>query len=327
MATVRDRNTLSAFLLIVLLAGGNGVAIRFSNHELAPLWGATVRFAIATVVLLAVVGVLRIPLPRGRALMGSVLYGILAFGLTFGLAYLGLVDVGAGLAQIILALVPLFTFLLAVAQGLERFRWQTLAGTVVALAGIAIIFGDQVRDAVPLLSMLFVVGGALSMAESNVVIKRFPRAHPIATNAVAMGAAALVLLAATLVTREPLAAPAQAQTWLAIGYVSVIGSVGVFTLFLYVIARWSASATSYVMLLIPLVTVSLGAILDNEAVTWAYLVGGPMVLAGVYVGVFAPPIRLGARAPAPMTPATETASFRVAEPPMTDDGCGNPGCA
>jgi drug/metabolite transporter (DMT)-like permease len=249
--------------------------------------------------------------------------------LTFGLAYLGLVHVGAGLAQIILALVPLFTFLLAVAQGLERFRWQTLAGTVIALAGIAAIFGDQVQEAVPILSMLAVVGGALCMAESNVVIKRFPRAHPIATNAVAMGAAAVILLAATLVTGEPIAVPAQAQTWLAIGYVSVIGSVGVFTLFLYVIARWSASATSYVMLLIPLVTVFLGAVLDHEAVTWAYLVGGSMVLAGVYVGVFGRPIRLRARGrPAvSLTPATEPATWRAAEPPMTDDGIGNPGCA
>jgi len=274
---------------------------------------------------------LRIPLPRGRAAVGSVLYGILGFGITFGLAYWGLVDVGAGLAQIILALVPLFTFLLAVAQGLERFRLQTLAGTVIALAGIAVIFGDQVRDAVPLISMLAVVGGAISMAESNVVIKRFPRAHPVATNAVAMGAATLVLLAATLVTGEPRAVPTMSQTWLAIGYVSVIGSVGVFTLFVYVIARWSASASSYVMLLIPLVTVSLGALLDREAVTWAYLVGGPMVLAGVYVGVFAPAIRLRGRRPVlgPMGPtsATEPAAFATAQAPLTDDGVGNPGCS
>jgi drug/metabolite transporter (DMT)-like permease len=326
---VRDRMTVAAFLLIVLLAGGNGVAIRFSNHELAPLWGATLRFAIATVVLLLAVTALRIPLPRGRAAIGSTLYGILGFGITFGLAYWGLVDVGAGLAQIILALVPLFTFLLAVVQGLERFRLQTLAGTVIALAGIAVIFGDQVREAVPLISMLAVVGGALSMAESNVVIKRFPRAHPVATNAVAMGAATMLLLAATLLTAEPRSVPTMAQTWLAIGYVSVIGSVGVFTLFVYVIARWSASASSYVMLLIPLVTVFLGVVLDHEVVTWAYLIGGPMVLAGVYVGVFAPPIRFGSRqhAPEPMAPASAPAAWVVAEAPQTDDGLGNPGCS
>jgi len=57
----------------------------------------------------------------------------------------------------------------------------------------------------------------------------------------------------------------------------------------FVIGRWSASVTSYVMLLIPLVTVVLGAQLDNEVVTPAYFIGGPLVLAGVYLGAFGMP--------------------------------------
>ena len=80
---MRDRATLVAFLVCALLAGGNAVAVRFSNHELAPLWGATLRFAVATAILLTVVAVLRLPLPRGRALVGSVLYGLLAFAAAF----------------------------------------------------------------------------------------------------------------------------------------------------------------------------------------------------------------------------------------------------
>jgi len=290
MRSGADRTTLAAFIAIVFLAGGNGVAVRFSNHELAPLWGATLRFGIAAAVLFVMVALRRLPLPRGGALIGSVLYGLLAFAGTFGLLYWGLVKAGAGLGQIILALVPLLTFLFAVVQGLERFRWQSLVGAVVALAGIGIIFGDQVRAAVPLISMLAIVGAAACMAESNVVIKRFPRAHPLATNAVAMGVGALVLLVATLIAGEPHPLPTQPQTWVAVGYVSLVGSVAVFSLFLYVIARWSASASSYVMLLIPLLTVALGAALDHEAVTGAYILGGPLVLFGVYIGAFAPPV-------------------------------------
>jgi drug/metabolite transporter (DMT)-like permease len=290
MAALRDRTTTAAFLLIVLLAGGNGVAIRFSNHELAPLWGATLRFVVASAVLLAAVRIWRLALPRGQALIGAVLYGLLGFALTFGLAYTALVDVGAGLAQIVLAMVPLFTFLLAVVQGLERFRWQSLLGCAVALAGIAIVFGEQVEAAVPVVSLLAIVAGAASMAESNVVIKRYPRAHPLATNAVAMGAASVALLLATLIAGQRITVPVGMQTWLAVGYVSVLGSVGVFSLFLYVLARWSASSSSYVMLLIPLVTVALGAALDREAVTPAYFLGGPLVLLGTYIGAFAPPL-------------------------------------
>jgi drug/metabolite transporter (DMT)-like permease len=284
---MRDRTTLTAFLVCALLAGGNGVAVRFSNHELAPLWGATLRFAVATIVLFGIVGLRRIPLPRGGALIGSALYGALAFGMTFGFLYVGLVRAGAGVGQIVLALVPLLTFLFAVVQRLERFRWQGLIGASVALAGIAVVFSDQVRAEVPAASMLAIIAGAACMAESNVVIKLFPRAHPLSTNAVAMGVGGLLLVIASFVAGEVHAVPTQPQTLLAVTYVALVGSIVVFSLFLYVIARWSASASSYVMLIIPLVTVILGAALDHEQVTWAYLVGGPLVLAGVYIGAFA----------------------------------------
>jgi drug/metabolite transporter (DMT)-like permease len=273
--------------------------VRLSDRELAPFWGATIRFGLAAAILLAVVVVARLTLPRGRALLGSVLYGLFAFAGAFGLIYWGLVETPAGLGQIILALVPLLTLFLAIVQGQERFRWLGLVGALIAIAGIAIVFGDRVGTAVPIVSALAVVAAAACMAESNVVVKHFPRSHPVATNAVAMATGAAVLLGLTLLTGEPMVAPTRGETWVAIGYLALIGSVGVFSLFLYVIARWSASVSSYVMLLMPLVTVALSAVLDHEAITAGYLIGGPLVLIGVYVGAFA---QGWVRAPAP--PAT-----------------------
>ena len=43
----RERVALACFVAGALLAGGNGVSIRFSNRELAPLWGAGLRFSLA----------------------------------------------------------------------------------------------------------------------------------------------------------------------------------------------------------------------------------------------------------------------------------------
>lgn len=34
------------FATVVLVGGGNFVAVRFSNRELAPFWGAGLRFAL-----------------------------------------------------------------------------------------------------------------------------------------------------------------------------------------------------------------------------------------------------------------------------------------
>ena len=79
----RERLTLACFVAGALLAGGNGVSIRFSNRELSPLWGAGLRFSLAAALLLVVMAVLRLPFPRGRALTGALLYGALNFGAAF----------------------------------------------------------------------------------------------------------------------------------------------------------------------------------------------------------------------------------------------------
>jgi drug/metabolite transporter (DMT)-like permease len=80
-----DRVTLAAFILAVLLAGANGLAIGFSNDELPPYWGAAFRFMAAGLVCTAIVLARRLPIPRGRAIAGMMLYGLLGIGVAFGL--------------------------------------------------------------------------------------------------------------------------------------------------------------------------------------------------------------------------------------------------
>ena len=134
-----DQVALASFVLMSVLAGGNAVAIRFSNRELDPLWGASVRFALAAALLLTAMVALRLAVPRGRALLGAVVYGALTFGAAFALAYYALVEIQAGFGQTLLALVPLATLLLAVAQRQERFRAAALGGALIALVGVAVM--------------------------------------------------------------------------------------------------------------------------------------------------------------------------------------------
>ena len=49
-AVSSDRAIVIAFLATVLLAGINAVAVRLSNAELAPFWGAALRFGCATAI-------------------------------------------------------------------------------------------------------------------------------------------------------------------------------------------------------------------------------------------------------------------------------------
>ena len=287
-----ERLTLIAFIVSTILGGNNAIAVRFSNVELPPFFGAAIRFAAAAAILFLVVLVLRLPLPKGRALFGVAIFGALQFGISYALMYWSLLQVPAGLFQVILALVPLLTFVFAILHRQERFQWRALAGGLLAVGGIAYIFRDRLIDDFPLLPLLAVVLAAACIAESVVLFKSFPKSHPITTNALAMAVGAGILFAASLIAQEVPVLPTLPATWTALVYLILFGSVGTFVLALYVLTRWTASATSYSLVLMPIVTILFAAWLTDETLTASLLIGGLFVLAGVYIGALAPPEQL-----------------------------------
>lgn len=306
---------LAAFLAIIVLGGSNAVAIKIGNGELPPFWGATMRFGLATVLLGAIALVARPPWPRGRSLVGAVLYGLIGFAASNAFAYFGLVDAPAGVAGVLVATAPLLTLLLAVVQRLEKFRWQGMVGSLVAAAGIAVVFSNQIGAQVPLLSLLALFGVALSIAETNVVAKLIPPGHPISANLIGLGVGTVVLGALSLIVGEDRAMPTGARTWVSLLYLVSVGSVALFWTYLYVLAHWTATATSYAFLLMPLWTVAAAALLLDEPISLLFVVGGALVIGGTYVGAFliprhheAPVCQPCEAAPAAVAAAAEGAS-------------------
>jgi len=279
-----SRWVLAAFLAVVLIGGTNFVAVRFSIRELPPFWGASIRFLAAAAVLAVVALVQRLEFPRGSALIGAVIYGLLGFGAAYAFAYWGLQRISAGLAAVTMALTPLITFGLAVAQGQEPFRWRPLAGGVVALAGIGLIFRGAASDAIPVLSLLAIAATGAASAEASIVVKRFPRSHPVTMNAVGMLTGAVVLLVLSFVSREPHALPRETSTWVALGYLVLLGSSTIFVLFLHVLKHWAASSVAYQFVLFPLVALTLSSVLERASVPSTLLAGMAVVLGGVYIG-------------------------------------------
>src|SRR5215216_4545624 len=152
----------------------------------------------ASAVLGAVMAVMRLTLPRSRALIGVLLYGTLIFGGAFAFAYYALVRIHAGLGQTLLALVPLATLLLAVAQRQERLRLWAVVGTLLSVAGIGAISGISGNEFVPFLSLLAVLGAVLCFAQATVLVRHFPPVHPVTANAVGMATGAAILVALSL---------------------------------------------------------------------------------------------------------------------------------
>jgi drug/metabolite transporter (DMT)-like permease len=276
---------------MVLFGGGNPVAVRFSNSGLPPFWGATLRFSAAAVIFWILVLVRGLAVPRGRALVGAVLYGFLSIGAAYAALYWGLLRASAGLAGAILALVPLMTLFFAAAHGVEKLRWRGAIGAAVATAGVVFGVVGGFGGAVHVPSVLALVAGVACLAEASVVFKLFPQSHPMVTNAVALTTGTPLLAALSLLTGEQWALPSALNTWAAFGYLTLVGSVGVFYLYLRVLSQWTASATSYAFLLIPVATVVIAAWLLGEVVTLSFVIGAALVLAGVWIGAIraAPP--------------------------------------
>src|SRR2546430_198075 len=330
----------------------NFVAVRFSNRELPPFEGAALRFGIAALLFLGYALARGIPLPRGRALVGAIAFGLLAFGGAYAFGYWGLVTAPAAVGALAFALVPLITLVLAAGHGLERitpralaggalaaggvgivFRDplgapggagappalssgaacaagtrglaedflppppapalaaghgleritpRALAGGALAAVGVGIVFRDQLGAAVGAGALLALLAGAACAAESGVLVKYFPRSHPAATSATGMAAGTALLFAISLGAGERWGLPSQQPTPLPLLYL-VASTVGLFATSLYVLGRWSASATAYQFVLFPLVTVVAAALLAGEGVGATFLVGAAIVMCCVAV--------------------------------------------
>ena len=107
-----------------------------------------------------------------------------------------------------------------------------------------------------------------------------------------------MLLVASLVAGESWLLPTTAGMWWAFAYLVLGASVGAFLLYVFVLNRWTASGASYGFVLVPLVTVALATTLAGEQISWLFVLGGVLVLAGVWVGALMP---TGSRAELPAT--------------------------
>lgn len=142
---------------------------------------------------------------------------------------------------------------------------------------------------------------ALTAGGTGVLIKAFPRTHPVATQAIGTAVGVPFLLLVSLALGERWALPQLASTWLALAYLVGSACVG-FVILTYVILRWTASATSYGAVLGPVVTVVLGTVLAGEVFGPGFFIGSLVVGIGVYIGALAA-IRPQPEAGAAATPA------------------------
>jgi O-acetylserine/cysteine efflux transporter len=155
-------------LLAVFMAaiwGLNFVVIDYALREFPPLLLAAMRFAI--------VGVFALFLPRPRARLSLLIAaGLVLFALQFGLLFAGMaVGMSAGLAAVVLQIQAPVSLGIGAWLLRERPSRRQIAGTCMALAGMALLAGPQ-QIGTPLVGFMLVLGAGVSWAIGNLFLRR-----------------------------------------------------------------------------------------------------------------------------------------------------------
>ena len=284
-ASETDWGGYGAFAGASLIWGSTFLFIAISNEIVAPLWGATLRLAIASVGLLAIALLTRARFPRGAALRDVALYGVFQFGLNLALLYWGEQTVPSGMTAVVFATAPLQTALFARVLRLEAIDPVKIAAAVVAVIGVSVIFAGQLNAGVPLAGLIAVFLAASTAAFGSVLLRRAGKQSPWAVNAVGAPIGVVMCLGASALLGERWVLPATAGDWMPIVYLAIFGSLGAFVLYAWLLGRWGPTNASFIGVVVPIIALGMGAVFRAEFPPLISYAGAGIVIAAVVIAL------------------------------------------
>lgn len=304
-----------AYAIVCVVWGSTYLFIKLGVEVMPPYLLGGLRFSIAGVILLAACALTGRRLPRGRALAGTVLVGLLLLAVGNGFLNISETMIDSGLAALLVAATPLWMTLLAMlGKGGERLAPLGWVGLAVAFAGVAILVRPDAAGS--WMGVGAVLVASLAWAVGSVYARRRLRGvDPFAASAVETAAAGPTMLAVHLLLERNAPIEWGGQAWLAVGYLAVMGSLVGYTAFVYINTHMTSSKVGTYAYVNPVVAVLLGWWFLDEPVTWRLIVGGAVILGGLVLLYAArvreatpPPAQLRGSAPAPGGPSSEAES-------------------
>ncbi|MFE7414861.1 EamA family transporter [Streptomyces laurentii] len=276
-----------ALAIVYVVWGSTYLGIRVVVETLPPFLSAGARFVAAGVILAGIIAWRQGPAAlkvSPRQLASAAVVGLMLLLGGNGLIVLAETSIPSGLAALLVAVVPAWVVVLKALTG-DRPTLGGAAGVLLGLAGLAVLALPSLSGEVHAGGLALVIAGTLLWSLGSFASSRIPMpANPFTASAYEMLAGGLAGLGVGLARGEQHGldlAAVSARSWTGLAYLVVFGSLIAFTAYAWLLQTAPLSLVATYAYVNPIVAVTLGALLLDEALTWPIVLGGLIVVAGV----------------------------------------------
>ncbi|TVT54562.1 MAG: EamA family transporter [Sedimenticola thiotaurini] len=263
-------------IIVVIIWGFNFVVIKTAVAEIPPLALTAIRFTFVALLIAPFFRPTKQQLPKIAWLAL-----ILGCG-HFGMLFIGLRGADAATTALMIQLGIPFSVILATLLFSDSLGWGRVVGMLLAFTGAALLAGEP-QGATPLALGALLIS-AFCWAWANILIKQYSSIHSMTIIGwMSLLAIAPLSAASYFLESNQLTAIQSASwtTWAALAYIVIGSSILAYYIWYRLLARLSINQVVPFSLLAPMIGVTAGILILDEAFTLYKALGGALTIGGV----------------------------------------------